>query len=145
MPVLSSAALTSFSFCNCACVQIVFAHTGGAANYSEYKRDEFVTACEQLGVSDVKALKAKLPAMRRMIDDNARFEHIYNFTFPWACDPGKKIMQLEGAIGLWKQLFVGKQAWPFTEAWCEFLLEKHGRPMQLDTWRLLLPFKRARS
>jgi Cullin binding len=53
-------------------------------------------------------------------------------------------MQLEGAISLWQQLFVGKRSWPFTQQWCDFLREKHGRPMSADTWRLLLPFKRVR-
>lgn len=124
-------------------MQIVFAYHAGASNFSEYSREEFTAACEELDINDVASFKKKLPSLRKQIEDDANFEHIYYFTFPWACDPGKKIMQLDGAIGLWKQLFVGKQAWPYTEAWCTFLEEKHGRPMQLDTWRLLLPFKRV--
>jgi Cullin binding len=57
---------------------------------------------------------------------------------PCAC------VQLDDAIRLWQQLFVGTQAWPYTEQWCEFLREKHGRPMMNDTWCLLLQFKKVR-
>ena len=124
-------------------VQKVFAYHCAAANFSGFTRAEFVNGCAEANISSLAAFKSKLGPLRSQLNDESRFEDVYNFVFLWACEPGKKIMQLDGALGLWRQLFVGKHAWPYTEDWCAFLQEKHGQPMMQDTWRLLLPFKKV--
>lgn len=125
-------------------MQLAFACQCRAENCGEFKRSEFVAGCEVLDVTSVQALKARLAQLRASYDDPRQFERIYNFTFPFMCEPGKKIMDLEQALALWRQLFAGRNAWAHTGAWCEFLEAEHGRPIVADTWRLLLPFRKVR-
>lgn len=58
----------------------------------------------------------------------------------WWC----RLLELASAVQMWGLLFSGRQAWPYTEQWCEFLDEKHARPINSDTWRQLLQFKKVR-
>ena len=125
-------------------MQLAFACQCRAENCGEFKRAEFVAGCEALDAASLAALKARWPQLRASYDDPRHFERIYNFTFPFMCEPGKKIMDLEQAVALWRQLFAGRNAWAHTDAWCEFLAAEHGRPIVADTWRLLLPFRRVR-
>jgi DCN1-like protein 1/2 len=55
-----------------------------------------------------------------------------------------RLLELASAIAMWGLLFSGRQSWPFTEQWCKFLDEKHGRPINHDTWKQLLEFKKVR-
>lgn len=124
-------------------MQIAFAFTCDSKNFSEFTREQFTAGCNALSAATIPALKNKLPQLRAMLDDGD-FEAIYNFVFLWACNPGKKLMELDGACSMWRRLIAGKNAWKYTEQWCEFLQTHHKRPMNLDTWRLLLPFMRVR-
>lgn len=126
-------------------LQIAFAHVCDAKNMGEFARAEFCRGCDALGVSTTEELIAKLPNLRRQLDDASNFESIYNFVFAWACPKGKKLLDLASASAMWGLLFSGRQAWPYTAPWCQFLEEKHGRPINADTWRQLLQFRKVRA
>jgi hypothetical protein len=49
-------------------------------------------------VLSLEALKARLPTLRRSLAEDSTFEPVYNFTFLWACEPGKKIMQARALV-----------------------------------------------
>lgn len=60
-------------------------------------------------------------------------------TWGWLC----RLLELASATQMWVLLFTGRQSWPFTQQWCEFLDEKHARPINHDTWKQLLQFKKV--
>jgi DCN1-like protein 1/2 len=124
-------------------LQLAFAFVCGATDFGEFKRTEFATGCEYLGVSMLDTLQQALPRLRNLYNDEASFEQIYKFAFPYMCEKGKRIMDLEQALALWRQLFAGKHKWKHTELWCTFLQECHKRPIVADTWKLLLPFAKV--
>jgi hypothetical protein len=126
-------------------LQFAFAFVCKATDFGEFKRSEFTTGCEHLNVSTLGGLKQALPQLRDLFNNESSFEQIYNFAFPYMCEKGKKIMGLEQAISLWKQLFQGKHTWGHTVAWCLFLQEEHKRAIVADTWRLMLPFVKVSS
>lgn len=126
-------------------LQIAFAHACAADNMGEFSREEFCRGCDSLGITSLKMFAAKLPALRGRFDNAESFEAIYNFTFGWACPRGKKFLDQDSAVAMWQLLLTGRQAWAYTERWYEFLEAKHGRPINADTWKLLLQFKKARS
>lgn len=74
-------------------VQVVFAYHCDAKNFSEFSREEFTQGCEAKGYTTLESLKAGLPELRKSLNEPTLFEGVYNHTFPWACEPGKKIMQ----------------------------------------------------
>lgn len=121
---------------------IAFAHACAADNMGEFSREEFCRGCDSLGITSLKMFAAKLPALRGRFDNAESFEAIYNFTFGWACPRGKKFLDQDSAVAMWQLLLTGRQAWAFTERWYEFLEAKHGRPINADTWKLLLQFKK---
>lgn len=93
------------------CAQIAFAYYCGAENMGEFSRDEFTRGVELLGASSVSALRSRMGSLRASFDTthDDTFRQIYLFAFPWACERGKKIMPLTGAIELWRLLFAGAQ------------------------------------
>lgn len=124
-------------------VLVVFSFHCGAENMGAYTRAEFLRGCAATQGTSLEKLRAQLPALRRQLDDAATFAAVYEFAYHWACEPGKKLLGHEVAIALWQLLFSGTQAWAFLEPWCTFVAEHHQRPVIVDTWRLLLEFKRA--
>eukprot|EP00892_Ulva_mutabilis_P012621 jgi/Ulvmu1/9731/UM055_0071.1 len=124
---------------------IAFAHACNAANMGEFSRDEFCRGCDALGITSLQTFSARLPSLRGRIESPEAFEAIYKFTFGWACPQGKKFLDQDSAIAMWQLLFTGRQAWAFADQWYQFLQENHGRPINSDTWTLLLQFKKMNS
>lgn len=124
---------------------ISFAHLCKAAHMGEFTKEEFIRGSDNLGVSTIQGLKDKLAHLRRRFDDDDVFDDMYNFTFLWACVKGKRLLELDSAITMWGLLFSGRQSWTFTEKWCEFLQDQHGRPINHDTWKQLLQFKKLNA
>lgn len=124
-------------------MQIAFAHACHAENMGEFARDEFCRGCDALGISNLQTFAARLQALRGHFDRPDTFEEIYNFTFGWACPRGKKFLDQASAVAMWQLLLTGKNAWKFSDEWFQFLEEKHGRPINSDTWKLLLQFKKV--
>lgn len=111
----------------------------------EFSREEFCRGCDALRITSIQTFEAQLPSLRSRFDNPDSFEAIYNFTFGWACPRGKKFLDQDSAISMWQLLLIGRQAWTFADQWYAFLEEKHGRPINADTWKLLLQFKKVCS
>lgn len=111
----------------------------------EYTRDEFVGGLSRMGADSLEKLKAKLPEMRRDLDDPIKWREVYNYAFGWAAEKGQKCLQLDVAVGMWQLLFAGgpPRQWPHVGAWCEFLQRRHGRAVSRDTWAQLFEFAKG--
>jgi len=109
----------------------------------EFSREEFCRGCDALNITSLHTFTARLPMLRGRFDSPESFEAIYNFTFSWACPRGKKFLDQDSAIAMWQLLWTGRQSWTFAEQWYQFLEDSHGRPINADTWKLLLQFKKV--
>lgn len=42
----------------------------------------------RLGIDSIDKLRSKLGEMRSELQDAHRFQEVYNYSFPWACEVG---------------------------------------------------------
>lgn len=109
----------------------------------EYSREEWVTGLSKLGIDSLDKLRGKLSELRGELQDTQRFHDVYNYSFQWACEEGKKVMQLDTALAMWQLLYADERRWQYIDDWCEFLQEHHkGRTISRDTWAQLFEFAR---
>ncbi|EIE18950.1 DUF298-domain-containing protein [Coccomyxa subellipsoidea C-169] len=123
-------------------VMLVLSRHFSAATMCEFSKDEFIKGMASLRCDSIKKLQQKLPGLRAELQDDKKFKEIYNYTYSFALDKGKKCMPQDTAISLWRLLFSVKP-WPLLDAWCAFLEQHHNRAVSRDTWIQLLDFCRA--
>lgn len=68
---------------------------------------------------NINVLRAKLPELKKELDDPSMFREIYKYSFSFAKDPGQKSLALDVAIPLWKILLQKKYQEVYE--WCNFL------------------------
>lgn len=120
-------------------VTLVFSSKMNAATMGQYTKEEFHKGMRVMGTDTIDKLKAKLPALRSELESTSGFKNVYEFSFQFAKEPNAKALALDTAIAMWKVLLTDK--WSFTDDWCEFLQEKHGKAISNDTWSQVLEFK----
>lgn len=119
-------------------VTLVLSLKMGAETMGQYTKEEFTRGMLALDCDSIDKLKNKLESLRNELQKPRSFKDVYEFTFGFAKEPNAKALTLETAVGLWKILMSDK--WCFTDDWCEFVEEKHGKPISNDTWSQVLQF-----
>lgn len=122
-------------------VMLVLSWHFNAATMCEYSKDEFTSGMASLNCDSLSKLQAKLPELRRELDDPAKFKDIYNYAYNFSREKGQKCVQLDTAVGMWGLLLQSR--WPMLDSWVSFLTEHHKRAISRDTWSQLWDFIRS--
>ncbi|XP_060209004.1 uncharacterized protein LOC132636258 isoform X2 [Lycium barbarum] len=120
-------------------VMLVLSWKMKAENMCEFSKQEFIGGVQSLEIDSLEKFKKKIPVLRSQLKDEDTFRDIYNFTFEWAKEKGQKSLALETGIALWQLLFAELE-WPLIDQWCQFIQERHNKPISRDVWCQLLEF-----
>ncbi len=112
----------------------------GAQAMGKYTKEEFTSGLRRMGADTAAKIKAKIPELRKELENDVGFKDVYEFSFGFAKDLNQKSLPLETACGMWKVLLTGK--WDLVDEWCEFLEKEHGKQITHDTWSQALEFSR---
>lgn len=110
----------------------------GAKVMGVITKDEFSRGFQDMGVSDVSSLKARLPALRAKLGDPDFFRRFWAWSYSFNCEEGQKTIKLDTAIEVTKMLLREEQ-WPLAPLWVEFL-EKGGKTPSRDAWCMIIEF-----
>ncbi|KAI8926435.1 Cullin binding-domain-containing protein [Entophlyctis helioformis] len=117
---------------------LVFAYHMKCENMCEFKRKDWLEAWSLLRCDKIADMKAKIPAMRKELDDPQTAKRIYLFAFNFAKSSNQKSLPLESAIAFWDLLLGNK--FKHLDLWKTFLEETHGKSISKDTWSLFWDF-----
>lgn len=111
----------------------------GAETMGEFSQGEFEAGLERIGADSIESLKAKIPYLRKEMENEAKFKQIYEYAFSFSCENNQKCLQLDVAVSIWP-LLITTNRWKYIDQWCEFLQIHHKRAISKDTWSQLLDF-----
>lgn len=125
---------------------LVIAFYMGAKVMGVLTKDEFVKGFIEMGVTELSALKARLPALRAQLRDAAFFKRFWAWAYTFNCEEGQKTIKRETAIDVSKMLLSADQ-WPLAPSWIAFLEGAGGgaggKPPSRDSWCMLLEFMQS--
>merc|ERR1719478_1512509 len=90
---------------------------------------------QRLGCDDIIKLRAKLDALRGMLQDRTTCKEIYAFTFQFALDQGQRCLPVEMCIEFWKLLL--KDHFALLDQWIAFVEQRVKNAISKDTWMML--------
>lgn len=133
-------------------VTLVISYHMGAINMGEYKKSEFKHGFQNLGCSTVAEIKAKVPKLRKQIQDKNEFPKIYKFVFNFLKGEVARNVNIDHAIAMWDLLlkeYYGSKIDPFLEKWKAFLENqkenKNINGIKKDEWNSLLDLFQAKG
>ncbi|TMW60859.1 hypothetical protein Poli38472_000901 [Pythium oligandrum] len=121
-------------------VVLVIAWKMEAALMGTFTKKEWTQGMKALRCDSVDSLKAQIPKLRQLIDDDRDFKPFYSFCFAFSKEAGQRSLGIEIATPMWELLL--KNRYPkLTTDWLAFLNEKNPcKGVTRDTWDLLLDF-----
>jgi len=123
-------------------VMLVFAWHLNAQSMGYFKKDEFITGLQTLGVDSVERLKSQLGVFRSELDDPSKYKEIYRYAFGFAKEKESKILDLTMSDELINLLMGGR--FPHAEKLRQFLKEQTTyKSINLDQWMNILEFSRT--
>ncbi|EPY50549.1 neddylation protein Dcn1 [Schizosaccharomyces cryophilus OY26] len=110
-------------------------------NMGEFIREKFVQGCSTLSISNLSDLKNAVDQKKSLWkSDRALQKAVYIYSYPLACDKGKKNLSTGIAIELLQVLL--KDFFPLLDHWVDFLQNSPimDRALPKDTWNELWDF-----
>jgi len=114
-----------------------------AKRMGEYTKEEFVKGMTSMRAKSIADVKARLPELRKNMDDKDTLRKIYNYTFMFSREKDTdKVLLIDNAVALWT-LLLGKR-WALCEKWCNFyknsLDSREHKIVTKDLWAQLYEF-----
>jgi len=123
-------------------VMLVFAWHLNAQTMGYFKKEEFITGLQSIGVDTLEKLKGHLNVFRNELDDPSKFKDIYRYAFGFAKEKEQKILDLATADVVLDILMGGR--FPHTDKLRKFLQEQTSyKSVNLDQWMNILEFSRT--
>ena len=116
----------------------------GSPTIGEFPRQPFIDGWRTLGCDTLEKMKKKIERLRLDFEENdAFFKKVYQFVFLFIRSEGKRALEQDVAIEYWSMLLSKRFA--LLDDWLAFLekrneLDNQKRPVQKDTWNMLLEF-----
>eukprot|EP00298_Acanthocystis_sp_HF-20_P025424 c3739_g1_i1.p1 GENE.c3739_g1_i1~~c3739_g1_i1.p1 ORF type:complete len:277 (+),score=75.24 c3739_g1_i1:46-876(+) len=107
-------------------------------------KQEFINGMNSFNCENISQLRSKIPSLRLSLQQNHKeFSQFYYFIFTHYLDSGRKVLDLDLAIDLWKIVFADSKF--NIELWFSFLREKQQKAISQDTWAMFLEFSETIS
>jgi len=102
---------------------------------------EFQHAAEEIQFDSVQKLKEKIESLRAELFDDMIFKNFYQWIFTYAKESTSKVLDIDGAVGLWKLVFADR--FKYLKEWEQFIKDQNKlRVVSKDTWNQFLEFVR---
>ena len=118
----------------------------------QLKRVEFLLGCERLGCASAEAIKARIPALRKEMEEDRNFAKYWDFLHRFFCEwRAKEGLQnsptKETSIAV-MQMVLGKphraQRFPHLARFVQFLEQTEAvKAIKRDDWQMILHFGKA--
>ena len=109
-------------------------------------KKEFLLGCQKLGCSSLEALKARLPALRKEMEEKARFRPFWDFLYRYHCEVDPKLglqnsPPIEYVVAV-ASMILGKPhrraRFPMLDAFVAFLSGSGLKTIKRDDWMQML-------
>ena len=88
-----------------------------------------------MGVDSLTAFKQKIPDLKKSLKNDADlFKSVYNFTFEFTQEQGKKNIDVDYAKALWPILMSDKCQ--FLDKWLTFIEKSEVKSIKKDQWQM---------
>jgi len=108
-----------------------------------FKKEEWTSGLQKIGVDSIAKLKAHLPTLKKDLDDPIKFKDIYRFAFFFTKEKDQKILDLVTSDAMLRLVLL--PLFPaIVDGFCTFLREQTTyKSLNLDQWLSLLEFCRT--